>query len=234
MLTKTKVADKVWAIRADTQIEIGKAFIRFQEYYENADLRGRKDLTVRDIEKWWAQTREKDCKEPYYEYWTGFNIPGRIFLELTMSPLFRTGASVKEFFCNLVGFPCFHKEEDQLLALLVDLSVDEIGSSYFIGLSNSSTDVLDHEMAHAFFALDARYKSTQLYNIGKLPPEIYRRIREDLLSVGYHKDVIHDEIQAYLSTYVDTLKDTFDTDDYTVYTQPFIDAFAAKTNISVV
>lgn len=225
MLSKTKLADRVWAVYSDTQPEIGKAFCRFQEYYENSELRGRKDLTVRDIEKWWTKTREDGCADSYYDFWVGFNIPGRIFLELTMSPLFRTGASVKEFFCNLVGFPSFHSEEDQLLALISDLSLDEIQSSYFIGLSKTRDDIVEHELAHAFFSTNAIYKSSQLRNIALLPKDMYESIRNELITMGYHPGVVHDEIQAYMSTDIDNLNNTFDTPDVKQYTPAFVKTY---------
>ena len=221
MLTKTKVVDRVWAINSDSQVEIGKAFIRFQEYYENADLKGRKDLTVREIEKWWERTREATNAESYYEYWVGFNLPGRVFVELTMSPEFRPGFSLVDFLGNPMAYPRYHDEENELMALLSDLPAAELVDSYFIGLWKDSTDVLEHEIAHGLFTTNAMYKSEQLYNISKLPADIYQRVRKDLISCGYHPHVVHDEIQAYFSTYVECLEEKFETKDYNQYTAPF-------------
>lgn len=226
MLTKQRLAPNVWAVYGETQSEIGKAFVRFQEYYENKDLRGRKDLTVSDIESWWNTQRKADnIKDSYYEYWVGFNIPGRVFLELTMSPLFRTGATVKSFFCNLIGFRSFYEQENQLLALIADIPADEILSSYFIGLSTTRDDVLEHELAHAFFTLSPVYRSSQLHNIGCLPKEVYEGVRKELIEWGYHTGVVYDEIQAYMSTYVSTIPTTFDVPGLDKYTQPFVDTF---------
>ncbi len=52
MLTKVHVANSVYAIYGDTQEEVGKAFVRFQEYYENKDLKGTKNITIRMVEDW--------------------------------------------------------------------------------------------------------------------------------------------------------------------------------------
>ena len=155
MLTKKKAADHIWIINSDKQEELGKAFIRFQEYYENADLKGRKNLSVYEIHKWWKTTREKGCKDSYYVFWTGFNLPGRIFLELAVSPEFRSGFSLRKFLKNPLWYPRHHKQEDELLALLSDLTLDEIATGYFIGVSKDSTQVLDHEMAHGFYTTNA-------------------------------------------------------------------------------
>lgn len=224
MLTKKKVANKIWAIYSDTQSEIGKAFVRFQEYYENADLKGRKDLTVQLIERWWKKTKEED-EEDYYDHWVGFNLPGHVIVQLALSPQFRTGFSFSELLTNPQHYPRWHKEEDALLALFDDLPVPEIVESYFIGLWKGSTDVLEHEVAHGLFTTNPAYKSEQLYNLSRLPTNVYEGIRKNLLSCGYHPHVIHDEMQAYLGTYVDTLEEKFETNEYNKYTAPFENTF---------
>lgn len=225
MLTKTLIAPKIWAVYSDTQPEAGRAFVRFQEYYENPDLKGKKDLTIRDVEAWWERTKQEDEKD-YYDHWTGFNLPGRIFVELLTSPAFRAGFSVIDFFTDPLNYPRWYGEEDDLLALITDIPVDQIVQSYFIGLSKDSTDVLNHEVAHGLFALNPTYRAEQTYNLSQLPKEIYDRIHDDLISGGYHRDVIHDEIQAYLSTYTDDLANKFETLAFDKHTSAFEKTFS--------
>lgn len=224
MLTKQKVADRIWAIYSDTQPEIGRAFVRFQEYYENAELKGRKDLTVGVIEQWWDATKAPD-EEDYYDHWVGFNLPGRVFVEMATSPEFRAGFSLWQFFADASYYPRWHKEEDALLEVLNDIPAAELVDGYFIGLWKDSKEVLNHEIAHGLFTTNGAYKSEQMYNLSKLPKEIYDRIRKDLVDCGYHPEVVHDEIQAYLSTYVDSLAEKFETKDYNQYTAPFENTF---------
>jgi hypothetical protein len=228
MLIKKQVAASVWAIYGDTQEEIGKAFIRFQEYYENNTLKGRKDITVPMIEEWWATEcldyAEED-REPYYTFWQGFNIPGKVLLALMSTSEFRSGFSMSKLFADPKHYPRWHPQEDQLIDLLQDLTVDQINDGYFIGLSKDSDDVFDHELAHALFATNRAYQAAQVVNLSKLPPAIYQEMRTDLLNSGYHTSVINDEMQAYLSTYPETLHETFDKDEYTPYTTPFVATF---------
>lgn len=221
MLSKLKVADYIWSITADSQDEIAKAFVRFQEYYENPALRGNKSISVHAVESWWKATRSgSHAKDSYYEAWCGFNIPGRIILETMTSSTFRPMWSLKDIWQRR-----FWKEEDSLLDIIADLSPEEIGASYFIGTSGTSDDVLDHEIAHGFFSTNNTYKSSQLRNIARLPKDLYKQLRDDLIAMGYHPFVIHDEIQAYLSTYATSLGEVFGCDIYDEYTDAFEKTF---------
>lgn len=224
MLTKSKVADNIWAVYGDSQQEIGRAFIRFQEYYESTLFKGNKNFTVRDVEYWWKTTKTSD-QWSYYDEWIGFNIPGRVIIELLVGSKFRCNFSFTEFIGDPLNFPRYHKEESQLLDLIEDIPAQEIIDSYFIGLWKDSSDVFDHELAHGLFTTNGGYRAEQIYNLSQLPTDIYTSIRHNLLDCGYHSDVIHDEIQAYLSTYVDKIEDMFETTAYNQYTTPFEETF---------
>lgn len=224
MLRKEKVAPSVWVIYGKNETDVAKGFIRFQEYYENVDLKGKKGLVVRDIENWWAGYAAGE-PEPYYTSWTGFNIPGKAILDLARTPNFRDGFSLAEFLHNPSRFPRWHEEETELLTLLDDMPVEEISTSYFIGMWHGSANVLEHEVAHAFFATIPTYKAEQILNIGEFPKDLYTQLAGQLVEMGYHNDVVHDEIQAYLSTYIHTLPKIFETDKYNDYTSPFVDTF---------
>lgn len=223
MLTREKIAPSVWVIYGSEQPDAAKAFVRFQEYYENASLKGQKGIVVRDIENWWNLHRDPDDSEPYYTAWSGFNISGKIILDLLRTPEFKGGFSLLEFLSNPTRFPRWHKQETEFLKLLEDLSVDEINSSYFIGMWNKCTTVLEHEVAHAFFATIPAYKAEQMLNISQFPKDLYKELTTQLAGMGYHGDVILDEAQAYLSSYIDTLPETFSTDKYNDYAHPFVE-----------
>lgn len=221
MLSKQQVSDRVWVIYGDTKQEIAKAFIRFQEYYENEKLRGNINLTVKDVEAWWdISKQQQDTDDSYYEYWQGFNLPGSVIYELISNPSFRK--SHDETFSVR-----FHPEEEQLIKLIKEQPDKEIVAGYYIGLAKNAEHVYDHEVAHALYATNHNYRSTQINNIARLPKEIFDNIRKDLVSMGYHSSVILDEIQAYLSSYTETLSEIFCTDIYTKYTTPFVETFKA-------
>src|SRR5271166_922705 len=127
MLTKTQVGNYVFAIYGDTQEEVGKAFVRFQEYYENKDLKGTKDITIKMVEDWWAgECKDQLTQEPYYTYWTGFNLPGSLILSLMSTSEFRSGFSLSKFFQNPMNYPRWYKQEDELIDLLQDLTAEQI------------------------------------------------------------------------------------------------------------
>ncbi len=108
--------------------------------------------------------------------------------------------------------------------MIEDLSVEDILDSYFIGMWKEIDNVLDHEVAHAFFATIPAYKAEQMKNLSEFPPDLYKEMSGKLVAMGYHPDVVQDEMQAYLSSYVDNLEDVFDNDTYKDYSSPFVEA----------
>lgn len=225
MLKIEQISPNVWVVYGEDRPDAARAFVRFQEYYENVLLKGKKGLVVRDIEDWWEEYRDKDETRLYYKFWAGFNVPGKVILDLIRTSEFRPGFSVKHFLTNPGRYPRWHNDETELLKLLEDLTVEQIQNGYFIGMWQGSTDVLEHEVAHAFFATVPAFKAEQTLNLGSLPPDIYKQLSTQLIDMGYHKDVVIDEMQAYLSTYVETLSDTFDSGHYTEHTPPFVETF---------
>lgn len=219
MLKLEVVAPRVWAVYGEEQEDAARAFIRFQEYYENPELKNKKDISVPDVEKWWKKAQDKGLKDVYYNAWAGFNIPGRVILECLRSPLFRPKASITDIISAR-----WNKQEDEFLALIENLSPEDIQNGYFVAMWKDSEGVLDHEVAHAFFSTCTPYKAEQVVNIGGLPKDIYDHIATRLKDMGYHGDVVHDEMQAYLSTYVESLDEYFN-DDCKDYTHPFVETF---------
>lgn len=183
-------APSIWIVSDEKKETIANAFIRFQEYYENPVFKGKKGFTVQDIETWWAS---KDPTESYYSYWSGFNIPGWVMLDIVKSSTY---------------YPLSTLELD-LIALFEDIPSLELGKGVILGIGDDTDDVFDHELAHAMFATDMYYKSQQIRNVYELPQDVYDSLFKDLLELGYHQSVVIDEIQAYLSTYIDSLPSVF-------------------------
>jgi hypothetical protein len=219
MLSKQQIGDRIWAIYGDTTEEIGRAFMRFQEFYENEQLRGKLNITIKDIENWWNLARkEQDTTDDYCEFWQGFNVPGIVFTSTLYSSVFRQTM-------DHTGERRYFLEEEDLIKLILEQPTKEIHQSYYIGLSKTVNHVFDHEVAHALYATNHNYKSSQLYNISQLPKNIFAMLHDDLISMGYDKMVVVDEMQAYLSTYTDVLAETLDTDAYNQFTEPFVNTF---------
>ncbi|MDE1830595.1 MAG: hypothetical protein KGI25_09760 [Thaumarchaeota archaeon] len=231
MLKREQISPTVWVIYGENQPDVARAFVRFQEYYENAQLKGKKGLVVRDVEKWWKKYRDRDEKELYYTFWTGFNVPGNVILDLLRTSEFRSGFSLKDFLLRPHYYPRWHNEETEFLKLLEDLTIDQISNGYFIGMWRGADQVFEHEVAHAFFATIPAYKAEQMLNIGELPKDLYKEMTQQLISVGYHTDVVLDELQAYLSSYPECLGEIFDTDKFNDYNTAFVETFQRYRNL---
>ena len=78
---------------------------------------------------------------------------------------------------------------------------------YLIGIDQHDGEDLDliyHEVAHGLWYSSTPYKNTQLNNIGRLDPNVRESMDSKIRKMGYGENVVNDEIQAYLSTGVQT------------------------------
>ena len=169
---KKQPYNSVW-VSADSQKELGETFIRFQEYYESnsSDLKN-KIFTLGQVKQYYS---EKDGYDGYAEHWSGFNFPS-----VVLKP-FRLG-----LFDPLTSY------EQNLLDVLKYRQDD----FYVIGAQNKS--VLRHELSHSLYAYSEKYRNEidsyiKKYNKG------FQKIKRYILNMGYHIDVLNDEIQAYVT-----------------------------------
>jgi len=169
---KKQPYNSVW-VWADSQEELGLTFMRFQEHYESPskDFKG-KIFTQGQLRRWYSETYGSNS---YHLHWIGFNIPSKI-----LSP-FKDGL-----------FDPLTTEEQRLIELFRYRNDD----FYIIGAQNNST--LRHELAHALYASNIKYKQEIdkfLYNNrNKIKPTI-----KYIQDKGYCDDVLFDEIQAYIT-----------------------------------
>ena len=169
---KKQPYNSVW-IWADSQDELGLTFMRFQEHYESANKKFRNNIfTVGQLRNWYSETYGSNS---YHAHWVGFNFPSRV-----LEP-FKNGL-----------FDPLTKEEQGLLSLLKYRN----DNFYIIGAQNNS--ILRHELSHALYASNIKYKQEidefLLKNKDKL-----HKINRYILAKGYCKDVLNDEIQAYIT-----------------------------------
>lgn len=148
--------------------KLASTFMRFQEHYESPKYRG-KVFSREEFLAWYATT-EKGKKSGYFD-WDGFNVPAAAF---------------ERFYKG--DFDPLTAEEKALLELLKGRE-----GFYVIGTSKAGT--LRHELAHALYHVEPRYraKATRLLSGVDLGP-----VRAMLERLGYHRDVWDDEAQAWL------------------------------------
>ena len=169
---KQQPYNSVW-IWADSQDELGLTFMRFQEYYESDNPKFRNNIfTLGQLRHWYSESYGANN---YHNTWIGFNFPSRVLIP------FKEGL-----------FDPLTSEENRLLDLL-KYRKDHF---YIIGAQNNS--VLRHELSHALYANSPKYKAeidAFLYkNRNKL-----KNTNRYILKKGYCKDVLNDEIQAYIT-----------------------------------
>lgn len=164
--------NSIW-ISADSQEELGKTFIRFQEHYEspNPDFKN-KIFTLGQVRSWYSYKYGADT---YHHDWTGFNIPSII-----LDP-FRKGL-----------FDPLTNEEHCLLELLKYRH----DNFYIIGAQNKS--VLRHELSHALYAYNKKYADS-INKLFAYHSKHMQKTKKYILDKGYDKTVLYDELQAYIT-----------------------------------
>lgn len=169
---KQQPYNALW-ISADSQQELGETFIRFQEYYESPNPEfHNKIFTLGSIKQWYSVQYGADL---YSNMWVGFNFPSSVLIP------FKEGL-----------FDPLTKEEEILLSLLKYRN----DNYYIIGAQTKS--VLRHELSHAMYGFSTKYRE-------EIDQFIYdnnykfRKIKKYIIDKGYHKNVVNDEIQAYVT-----------------------------------
>ncbi|HAZ08009.1 MAG TPA: hypothetical protein DCZ01_05675 [Elusimicrobia bacterium] len=174
----------------DSGLEMAKTLLRFQEFYESPEFRG-KYFTLEQFINWHT---EKNGKFDYYQAWggeagNGFNLPSRVlepFFAGQFDPLSPREAGFLELFR--------HRRHADF---------------YVIVTASNSGEEIKHEMAHALFHSVPGYKKEVLailkaYRTGALERFLVEKY-------GYNVSVASDEAHAWIMTDTETLrKDGFD------------------------
>lgn len=166
----------------NTQKDLALAFCRVEEYYEgNPKVNGKYLSFVEFIDAFMTD----DGKLDYFHYWTGFNIPGNIFIEWSQKNM-----SEKTYWENALAYAVHSK-----------LNLEK--PFYIIGGVKGDIEVIDHEIAHALYYMNPEYKDmmdTANYQFYKNLRGEYSKMVKALKKMGYGDNVIKDEVQAYMST----------------------------------
>lgn len=169
-IKKTEIKKKIFLLEFENQYEITSTFLRFQEYYESPEFRG-KVFTLKKFMEWYSKGKSSFS---YYTDWNGFNIPSyvlRPFYEGKFDPL--------------------SEKEKQLL----ELFKNDSEPFYVIGIHGKAEDsILKHEIAHGIFYNLPLYKKQVLEVIRQFDTD---EMRKELIEKGYCNEVLDDEINAY-------------------------------------
>lgn len=172
----------------NNQYDITSTMIRMQEFYESDSPKFRGKLfNLDDYMDFYAKTH--DDKFSYFEDWNGFNLPSNVITEW-VSGIDKSDEHE------------FRDKESKFLDTLFGTLETHIDNKwYLIAVSTQCRwDTLKHEIAHALWYLDPSYRKDATELINALPAYHRNIMIEYLTNLGYGKNVLFDELNAYMST----------------------------------
>lgn len=203
MLYLKKTPYNSYCVSADSDRELARAFLRFQEHYEspNDQFRGQ-IFTLGQYRSWYEN------QYGYFSYetdWSGFNIHSYI-----LNP-FKKGL-----------FDPLLPEEKNLLALFTNAPVDKF---YIIG--GNTKNVLNHELNHALYAYSKDY-ANDVNKIFDSKLENIKYALENLLDRGYCRYLLYDELQSYILDQEETILSLIESPDIISHIRQAYDKFSEK------
>jgi len=169
------IGSNIYLIESRNRQDLAATFMRFQEYYESPEFKGRV-FSVDDFVRWYAR---KFGSFTYSRDWYGFNIPSWVL------ETFRSG----EF------DPLTDKEKN-----LVNFFGKIRSDFYIIGATQQDeeyADTIKHEFAHGAFYTNKDYRKDVLRCLNTHKPNV---VKIALQEMGYGNNVLEDETNAYLLT----------------------------------
>ena len=164
-------------------------FLRCQEYYESAfsEIKG-KNFEIFEFMEIYRKPKGNDIFM-YPLDWGGFNVPGHI-IETCINSVFRHSSGV------------YVTPYDYIMDSIVNRIKEGIKKNkrwYLIGVDKEDSKTMEHEICHGLYYTNRAYKKKTLEMVRAIPDKISKRMRDILSGMGYCKEVLNDEIQAYLS-----------------------------------
>lgn len=172
-----EVQDKIYAVIVNDKYDLAMLFCRVQEFYESPNRKIRnKKFSIWDYQRWYSKNYFGCFSYP--KDWSGFNLPVKIALN------------------------CYKKNKlespyDNLFTSILK-KVDKNG--YLIGIDKIGTSIYFHELCHGLYYTNFRYKNEMDSLTESLSKNTRNKFANNLVSKGYCKNVIDDEIQAYSAT----------------------------------
>ena len=198
LFTVRQLQPGIFYLLFNDRIDLSKTMIRFQEHFESPQFKDQV-FSRKEFEAWYRQ--KNNGKFDYYDFWgDGFNIPSHIL------ETFYRGE-----FKNLT------RSEK----LILDQFKNRRHTKYYIiaTAKNSETKTFDHEIAHALYYLNPKYREeveSVLREIDITPVEKF--LKE--FYGDYHDSVLRDEAHAWLMhNSKDLQKDGFDISPYIFVTE---------------
>jgi hypothetical protein len=179
-----EVYPNIFAVTVKNDDDRAFLFLRCQEYYESdSDKFRNKSFTIKNYVKFYKKkTNSKSFN--YSKDFVGFNLPCKIINDARKK----------------IADPNIY---DIIMSRIVETIKSKIGnqSYYLIGINPQLTgELINHELAHGIYYLDPEYKNKVNELIESLPASEKNKIFDELKQLGYCKQVLKDELNAYSST----------------------------------
>lgn len=177
---------RVFAVVIKDDYLRSRVFLRYQEFYESdSDTFRGQGFKWRDFIDYYKKKTEKEIFT-YHEDWSGYNIPCD---------------SIESCMAIIPDLNFF----DLIMFCIVDTIKKKIGSDkfYLIGIDQSTGEdpsLIYHEMAHALWFVNPSYKTKMQSLIDGMSKSSSSKLMKIIGNMGYGKNVIPDEVQAYMST----------------------------------
>lgn len=182
--TLKEVKDNVFAVIIPNNYDRAMLFCRIQEFYESDNEEFlNSDFDMWEYVRWYSKNNKNSFT--YAKDWSGFNVPFKVAVNCMIAIKNKT-------------------PYDDIMEEIIDEILRNYNyslSSYIIGVKSDTGDTFKHELCHALYYTNATYKElADAITTKYISDEIYDKLSSNLLKLGYNKDVIQDEIQAYMMT----------------------------------
>lgn len=208
------LGDNIYWLVFDNRYDLCMYFWRVSERKECPNEKLRENLNLVDYMEWYSNTYGKGAFT-YPKDWAGFNVSSVDFKKTYSSGQLPDSNKYDKFMHGLR-----HLMESRL--------TKDSDLYYLIGTQENDFNTLNHEYAHALWGVNPEYKTKMTELLKTLDEADQNVLCNNLKEMGYSKEVLNDEAQAYLSTgYVlKVIKDQF----YRPMTKQKIDKIAKPFN----
>ena len=185
MFQLKKIRPQVYLLNFKSGYELAMTFLRYQEFYEAVDdrFRGKKFTIAQFMAAYSSGMSNRTRAFMYPKDWAGFNLPLDVIKQ------------VRE-----LGIDDPNHYDSLMHGIYELIQADTNGVSYLIGTYGRGKKILNHELAHAMYYIDKHYKSSCLAAIKNISVNLRASLFNVLRDFGYTSGVLHDEIQAYITT----------------------------------
>lgn len=180
-----EISKNIFAVVVPEDYDRGMLFCKAQEFYESIDKNFiNKKFSIWDYYRWYSLKSGNGCFS-YARDYVGFNFP------------------------LIVGKKCYEVNEietpyDEEMNKIIEKLFVNGEKQYIIGVDSLNNSTFYHELCHALYYTNFDYRVEMDKLTNSLSKENLKKFKINLAKKGYNKKVLKDEIQAYMSTEIDS------------------------------